>query len=316
MDREYAVSTISRCAVLAGLLEVSASPKPGNVHRLRDFGDTRFEHFLAGNIALAPLFRESAGRGHDLREGLIGFEDIRIGELIYESSNQMSNWQSGGNVNLGIILLFVPLTVAAGYVFGKSDIDIGELRRVLKIIIRNTTSEDASFVFKTIKKSMTEKTLGQVKELNVNDEKSLQMISKNGLNLREIFRFCEKRDMICYEWTSDFDITFNHSYPYIEKQIIKKVNINTATINTFLYILSEYPDSLIIRKSGLAKAHYVSQKAKKILEEDGYSTDVGREMVWNLDRELHEADGMLNPGTSADLTASSIYLLLLGGWRP
>jgi len=316
LEKEEAVSIISRCAVLAGLIEVSASPKPGNVHRFRDFCNTRFEHFLASNIALEPFYREAAELGYILSLGEIGFEDIRIGKLIFESSKEMFQWQSGGNVSLGIILLFIPLTVAAGYVYRKGRIVIKELRNVLRNIISNTYSEDVIFVFNAIRGSMNEKTLGQVNEFDVNDENALEMINKNNLNLKEIFKLCEKRDMICHEWTSDFDITFNHSYPYLKKQISNNTNINTATINTFLYILSEYPDSLIIRKSGIEKAKLITEKSREILEVGGYSTDVGQEMVRDLDNELHKEKGMLNPGTSADLTASSIFLLLLEGWRP
>ena len=38
---------VSRCLQLAILLEVSAYPKPGNVHRTADFQETDYEHFLA-----------------------------------------------------------------------------------------------------------------------------------------------------------------------------------------------------------------------------------------------------------------------------
>ncbi len=316
MEREEAISIISRCAVLAGLIEVSASPKPGNVHRFRDFCNTQFEHFLASNIALEPFYREAAELGYNLSLGEIGFEDIRIGKLIFESSKEMFQWQSGGNVSLGIILLFIPLTVASGYIYGKGRVVIKELRNVLRKITSNTYSEDVIFVFNAIRGSMTEKTLGQVNEFDVNDEKSLVMINKNNLNLKEIFKLCEKRDMICHEWTSDFDITFNHSYPYLKNQISNNPNINTATINTFLYILSKYPDSLIVRKSGIEKAKLITEKAREILKVGGYSTSIGQEMVRDLDIELHKEKGMLNPGTSADLTASSLFLLLLEGWRP
>ncbi|MCK4382115.1 MAG: triphosphoribosyl-dephospho-CoA synthase, partial [Candidatus Lokiarchaeota archaeon] len=47
-----------RCVNLSSLLELSGWPKPGNVHRTRNFEDTRFEHFLAGITAIQPNFRE------------------------------------------------------------------------------------------------------------------------------------------------------------------------------------------------------------------------------------------------------------------
>jgi len=40
------------------------------------------------------------------------------------------------------------------------------------------------------------------------------------------------------------------------------------------------------------------------------------ELVRSLDEELHTAGGLLNPGTTADLTAASIFVSLLAGWRP
>lgn len=40
------IDDLARCLSLASLLELAGWPKPGNVHRTRDFENTRFEHFL------------------------------------------------------------------------------------------------------------------------------------------------------------------------------------------------------------------------------------------------------------------------------
>ena len=40
------------------MLELSGWPIVGNVHRTKDFEHTRFEHFLAGIVAIQPNFRE------------------------------------------------------------------------------------------------------------------------------------------------------------------------------------------------------------------------------------------------------------------
>ncbi|MBE0634226.1 triphosphoribosyl-dephospho-CoA synthase, partial [Candidatus Bathyarchaeota archaeon] len=45
-------------------------------------------------------------------------------------------------------------------------------------------------------------------------------------------------------------------------------------------------------------------------------TEEGNKMLWSLDAELKKENGLLNPGTSADLTAASLFVLLLDGWRP
>ena len=52
------INDLMRCVNLASLLELSGWPKPGNVHRMQNFKDTRFEHFLAGIAAIQPNFKE------------------------------------------------------------------------------------------------------------------------------------------------------------------------------------------------------------------------------------------------------------------
>ena len=56
-------SEISRRLELAMLFEVSAYPKPGNVHRTRDYPGTRFEHFLASAVASRSSFEIAAEKG-------------------------------------------------------------------------------------------------------------------------------------------------------------------------------------------------------------------------------------------------------------
>ncbi|RLG27584.1 fumarate hydratase, partial [Methanosarcinales archaeon] len=53
---------IAQCATLAMALEVSATPKPGNIDREHNYPDTRYEHFLASAIATYPFFAEAARR--------------------------------------------------------------------------------------------------------------------------------------------------------------------------------------------------------------------------------------------------------------
>ena len=73
---------------------------------------------------------------------------------------------------------------------------------------------------------------------------------------------------------------------------------------------------MITRKSGIVKAEEVSNRAMEILEIGGTSSKDGMRMIWEFDDELHSEDGALNPGTIADLTAASIFVTLLEGWKP
>jgi triphosphoribosyl-dephospho-CoA synthase len=307
---------VSRCASLAALMEVSAYPKPGNVHRTRDLPGTRFEHFLAGGVALGPDMRELALRGQDAFSGALGWDQISVGRYVLNAVVDSLEWQSGGNVNLGVVLLFAPIAAAAGATLHESvNIDTMSLRENLGKVVRAAVPDDAVNIYKAINLAMSPETLRHVRELDVTDEDSHERIKAEGISPLEVFENCAERDSICREWVTDFQITFEVGYPKL-KSSLNNGTANNAIIHIFMYILSQYPDSLITRKSGTAQAAKVSEQAKKILEAGGASTIKGKKLLWALDKELHGAKGDLNPGTTADLTAAAIFVSLLEGWRP
>jgi triphosphoribosyl-dephospho-CoA synthase len=89
-----------------------------------------------------------------------------------------------------------------------------------------------------------------------------------------------------------------------------------AIVHTFLKVLSEHPDTFIARKVGAEKAREISLDAKKILELGGVETSEGRKSILELDRKLRVSGNLLNPGTTADITAAALALCTLGGYRP
>ena len=305
---------VGKCASLAALLEVSAYPKPGNVHRLRDFPDTKYEHFLAGSVNLGSRMRVIAEKGQRIRNGK--WAELSVGENILASVKDMMDWQSGGNVHLGIILLFSPLAAAAGSVMKDGVVDLDDLRNALDEVIRGATPLDSVNIYRAIDEVMSAENLGHVDQLDVKDTSSLDRILDEGLTPRDIFKECQARDAICNEWATGFNVTFTEGYPFLRRRLDEGASINEATVDTFLKILSEHPDSLIQRKSGTKAAISVSEKAKEIIQAGGAATDAGMKMLWSLDDELSSENGSLNPGTTADLTAASVFLSLLTGWRP
>lgn len=315
MRRSYTGDLVAQCATLAALLEVSAYPKPGNVHRFRDIPGTRYEHFLAGSVAMWPAMRGLAMRGYDALKNSKGWSGLRMGDHILEAVKDTLDWQRGGNVNLGIILLYAPLAASAGSVLREGRIDVAELKETMTTVTRSTDPGDAVAVYEAIRLAVPRRVLGRVEDLDVLEESSLERIKKDGLTLLDIFQRCAHRDSICREWVSDFETTFTVGLPHL-RETVESGDINAAVVDTFLLLLSGKPDSLIVRKSGLEKALEVSDRAGRILAEGGSSSKRGRELLWALDRELHGAGGLLNPGTTADLTAASIFILLLEGWRP
>ncbi|MGB9622996.1 MAG: triphosphoribosyl-dephospho-CoA synthase, partial [Candidatus Bathyarchaeia archaeon] len=308
---------VGQCSTLAILLEVSSYPKPGNVHRTVDFPGTRYEHFIAGAVAIEPFMRQLAIRGYNAARSSENWSKIRIGEIIFKAVESSRNWQYGGNVNLGTILLISPLAAASGAILSnRSSFKEEELRQTLEKIVQSTTQKDAVSVCKAISTTMSERVLGRINELDLTNSSTIKEIYKKGLTLIDIFSKCMSRDLICREWVTGFEIVFMKGYPALKNYIEKSRNINSAIINTFLTIQSEYPDSLVVRKAGVTEALKMSERAKEILEKGGAYTEDGLRLLWTWDQELQKFKGRLNPGTTADLIAASTFLLLINGWRP
>src|SRR5512142_45107 len=100
MERLLTPSYIARCAVLAMALEVSGTPKPGNIDRDHDYADTKYEDFIAAAIGVFPVLEKACHRSG-------------IGELILEASEECVSWQPGGNTHFGAYILLFPLIKAA-----------------------------------------------------------------------------------------------------------------------------------------------------------------------------------------------------------
>jgi len=304
---------VGRCHALAGLLEASAYPKPGNVHRLRDGVETRYEHFLAGSVATTPALRDLASRAHNMsHEG--DWSSLGLGEAILQAVMDMLKWQRGGNVQLGVVLLHAPIAAAGGAAYQEDGISSTRIRESLTEVIAAATPRDTVNIYKAIDMAMTQRALGDVSGLDVSDESSLEIIEEEGLTPSQVFGLCKDRDTICSEWVNGFTVTFEEGHKYLSHRLEEGEPVNFATVETFLYLLSRHPDSLIIRKSGVEKAKEVSGKAAQVMRYCGKPSFM--EDVRSLDKELWSGDGDLNPGTTADLTAASIFVQLLTGWRP
>jgi triphosphoribosyl-dephospho-CoA synthase len=306
---------IAAALELALLLEVSAYPKPGNVHRTRDFENTRFEHFLASAAALVPHFRLAALRGSKVAAGSIHSGELMIGGRIKRAVESCSEWQHGGNTSLGAILLLIPISYAAGMVPSRKALKAQEIRKNLRRVVRGTSKADAVNVYRAISRASSGG-MGKVPELDVNDKDSLTRIRRHNVSLLHIFRISSGYDTISSEWVRGFPVTFDIGLPFLVRELHATGDINTAVVDTYLRILSKVPDTLVARKLGIGKAREVSFMAKRVLKVGGMKTSRGRKEAEEMDKSLQRIDHRCNPGTTADLTASTLAILLLSGYRP
>jgi len=315
MSNREKAKHISNCLELAMLLEVTAS-KPGNVTPSASFEGTRIEHFLASAVAAESSFEEAARRGIEVSENKLRISKVGIGGMIKECAADINAWQKGGNTLLGTVMLFVPIAVAAGMTpSGENFVfDFHRLRENLRLAVESTTAEDAVRLYEAIDVAKPSG-LGDAPDLDVTDPASKMRLLEDDVSLFEVFKIAAGYDDICSEWVNNYSITFDSAYPYLMAQL-KRGDLNTAVVHTFLKILSEHPDTFIARKVGVEKARAVSSDAQKVLELGGLETAEGRESISELDRRLRESGNLLNPGTTADLTAAALALCTLSGYRP
>jgi len=307
---------ISKCLQLAMMLEVSTQ-KPGNVSFVTSFEKTRVEHFLASAVVAGPSFQSAALRGVAVARGRLRIENLGIGGLIKDCLEDVASWQQGGNTILGTVMLFVPLAVAAGMAMSSKPrgcFDFLVLRRNLDLVVKATSAVDAVELYEAIDIACPSG-LGGAPDLDVTKADSKKRLLEENVSLFEVFRLATDYDDICYEWVNNYPLTFDLAYPYLSEQL-KNKSLSTAVVHTFLKILSVRPDTFIARKMGRSKAQEVSKEAQFILELGGLETSKGRERLCQFDQTLRNAGNACNPGTTADLTATTLALCVFGGYRP
>ncbi len=290
---------IAKTAQIASVLEVSGHPKPGNVHRTRDFPDMVYEDFLISGIVIGDIMKNAAHRGR--KYGSESLDKIELGKLIKDAVIETDKWISN-NTNLGIIMLLTPLSAAAGM---SSDID--DLQDNIDNIMRATTPNDAANLYDAINIADAGG-MGDKDDLDVGSEDAKQQLIDRGINMYDVLDLSSQWDMLAFELTRTMPITFEIGYPTFNSTKPTK-GINKATVQTFLTILSIYSDTLIARKYDVETAQKVSEDAKLIIAEGGILTDKGKQMINEFDKSLIKKN--LNPGTTADLTASSVMVALL-----
>lgn len=300
MDPDY----IAKSAQIASVLEVSGHPKPGNVHRTQDFHDMVFEDFLISGVVIGDVMRKAALRGQKANENL-DFSHIKLGELILDAVKETNKWVDN-NTNLGIIMMLTPLSAAAA----MSD-DFFHLRTNFTKIMAYTTPEDAVNLYKSIALADAGG-MGEREDLDVTSDQSQIELRENKINMFDILKISADWDLLASELTTSMPVTFETGFPTF-KRIQTNYGTNSATVQTFLTILSQFPDTLISRKYGLQKAQQVSREAKKILDLGGILTSDGENALKEFDKELSLNN--LNPGTTADITAATIMVALLSDYQ-
>lgn len=287
---------IANLAQRAAILEASTE-KPGNVTPTHDFSDTTYDDFILGSMAIGPSIKTAALNGFRAGSGEISPEEINIGENINKAILDVKESHPGGNTHLGMLMLFVPIASAAGISL-YLEIELSRtLRKNVKNIMENSTIEDSLALYSAIKTSDPGGLSEPLKEPKIPFHKLMKLSSP--------------RDRIAEELTNGMRITFEIAVPTTDNLFNETKSLRNSILQTYLVILSEFPDTLIAKKAGPEKAIQIQKEAQSVLEEGGIFTKAGRSAIEKLDKNLRKEGNRLNPGTTADLTAAAIFVWLL-----
>ena len=279
---------IAKIAQIASALEVSGYPKPGNVHRTRDYDDMVFEDFVISGIVIGDTIRKATTD--------VDVENPQLGRYILEAVDETDRWIKN-NTNLGIVMMITPIAAAAAI----SD-DFDEIRPNIVKLMANTSVDDACDLYDAINIADAGG-MGDQNEYDVTSENAKNELRQNKQTMYDVLKISAPWDMLAREMTSDMPAVFEIGYPTYHK-LKEEKSLNDACVLTFLTILSQVPDTLISRKYGSDEAMKISLMTRDLLKlRDADDFDV----------KLQEFDDYLfenhyNPGTTADLTAASIFV--------
>lgn len=267
-------------AELALLLEVAATPTPGNVDRRRDLGDLRFEHMLAGAVGARPGLEAAA-------------DGAPVGEAFERAVAGMGR-RSGRNTQFGALLVLVPLVRAAA----ESRLDSAGVEAVVEA----TTVEDAVgfyAAFEHVAVGVGDRP-DDVEAPDVAAGADAEPALRAGdWTLSAVMADSARVDDVAREWTAGFERTFT-----VADRIAREDGpILDRAAAAFLEQLATHPDGHVAKRHDETTAERVRERAAMVRKESG-------------DREAFAADLVeagINPGSTADVLAGGLFVALRRG---
>jgi triphosphoribosyl-dephospho-CoA synthase len=271
--------TVAEDATLALLLEVTGTPKPGNVDRHHDHDDLRFEHFLAGAVGASDAFRD--------------VPDAPLGGAFRRAVEGMSH-QRGGNTQFGAILTVLPLAyAAAGHDLTRSG---------AMAIAEGTTVDDAVGFYRAF--DHVDVAVGDppdgMGDLDVRQGGDAEpVLRQRGVTLHEVMERSADIDGVAAEWTDGFERVFSAAEAILDDE----GPVPDRAAGAYLDMLATELDTFVVKRHDRATAERVRARARAVQEGEETPTRLADELVAEE----------INPGTTADLTAGALFVALRHG---
>lgn len=264
-------------------LEELQALKPGNVHIFADGHDMDVTHFVSSAEASAPaLCQLNASVG------------ARILTAIQATQNAV-----GMNTNLGIILLCAPLVHTVSQFVGQPSLDASALQKSLQATLADLTVEDGQAAAQAIVMA-SPAGLGNKKQLDVNTAPEISLLG--------LMQAAQAEDRIAYQYASGYVDLFDDGLDWFKTGLAQWEKPAWATSWLYLNFLCAFADTHIVRKYGAELADSVVAEAQALRQQwqqKGHPKYLKRALL-DWDQSLKKR--RLNPGTSADLTVTTLLI--------
>ena len=271
--------SLGECCALACQFEALAA-KPGNVHRGADFEDLSLVDFLVCGTVLAPILEAAP--------------DHSLGQTVL-AGVRASRRAVGTNANLGIVLLLAPLAKAPRKM---------PLRAGISAVLSQLSSLDAADVYAAIREAEPGG-LGQVATADV--------AAPPKVGLVEAMRLAAPRDLIARQYANDFAELFDCVVPWLKSGVESGESLSRNLVRVHLQMMRDFPDSLIQRKCGEKIARQSADRAAQTLLAGQRGELEYEQALADFDFWLRADGHRRNPGSTADLLAAGLFVLLREG---
>lgn len=257
--------------------------KPGNVSVYAAGHDMTVEHFRVSASVCAKPITDFA---------------LSLGEKIFYSIRDTYD-AVGCNTNLGIVLLCAPLIQGLQTLLSNQKNAVS-LREQVSVVLDATSITDADWVYQAIRIAKPGG-LGHADQQDVAEQPQV--------TLQQAMCLATDRDRVAYQYANDYKDIFEYGVPCYRQALSRYGDERWATLSVYASFLASIPDSLIERKHGKRFTRMVASRMTLVNQQlQEFSPDKPEHLfsiLKDVDAEFKAAG--INPGTTADLTVTSVF---------
>ena len=228
----------------------------------KDLGKIVLSSFLTEVNALKPgnVSRYAGGHGMTVNDFVLSAElvspilcnqNLSLGERVLQSI-KITREKVGSNTNLGMVLLFAPIIMAAEKNGSNSDI---ALQNNLKNLLETENKTDSSLIFQAIR---------EANPGGLGESDKFDVILSPVCSLHEAMAEAQERDFIAKQYVTGFNDIFKAGLTCIKEFTSRWNRVEWAAVACYLTFLAAFADSHIARKHGMQVAERTRIKATAV----------------------------------------------------